>query len=430
MCCVPAAAERRNRISSSKVPRAAGRRRSCRASSAGSENGSGGATPVSWQLMHSCSAAGRPAGPGLVPAGAPGAAVGPPGAADGASATSLPRADNSSFEAPRAARLRRAAGDGRVVAGEALESSPRLAPERARIELREPPAGGVRDTEQRVLIRGEGRPPRQLSRDGLRLEPRERNPELGVRGLLRDGGVLAARTRSEGPGIGKALYREELTITRVRRLAREERREPRALARREPGAIALAIGAGPERKAVPHGPGRRPVTAGAVRRIHLGHLDLGGAGRRVGKHQLAQPELLLHVVELHGLDDAEAALRRAAVDGQDEAGVGPEKNHARIFRRRPLETAALEHEGVAAALRGRERRQQLLDAADILTPDERQQRCEVEASGPHGGRGERRARQQTQDTAQGARGGAYGPERIAGVTHFAEAVTPHGCWPL
>src|SRR5256885_17253844 len=30
-------------------------------------------------------------------------------------------------------------------------------------------------------------------------------------------------------------YREELTITRVRRLAREERREPRALARREPG---------------------------------------------------------------------------------------------------------------------------------------------------------------------------------------------------
>ena len=161
------------------------------------------------------------------------------------------------------------------------------------------------------------------------------------------------------------------------------------------------------------------MTAGAVRRIHLGHLDLGGAGRRVGKHELAQPELLLPVLELHRLDDAEAALRRAAVEGQDEAGVGPEKNHARILGAGPLETAALEHEGVAGALRGRERRQQLLDTADILTPDERQQRCEVEASGPHGGRGERRGSQQTQDAAQGARGGAYRPEPIAGVTHFA-----------
>src|SRR2546421_9524390 len=63
--------------------------------------------------------------------------------------------------------------------------------------------------------------------------------------------------------------------------------------------------------------------------------------------------------------------------------------------RRPPRSTLFPYTTLFRSLRGRERRQQPLDTADILTPDERQQRCEVEASGPHGGRGERRDRKST-----------------------------------
>src|SRR5256885_7375420 len=108
------------------------------------------------------------------------------------------------------------------------------------------------------------------------------------------------------------------------------------------------------------------VAAGTALRVDLGYHDLVGAPRPLGEQQLAQPELLAVVVELHGLHDPESALCRTAIERHDEARVRSEQDHPRILRAGTLQAAALEYQGVAVALRRRQRRDQLLDAADIL----------------------------------------------------------------
>ncbi len=109
------------------------------------------------------------------------------------------------------------------------------------------------------------------------------------------------------------------------------------------------------------------MAAGTALRVELGYHGPVRAHRPLGEQQLAQPELLAVVVELHGLHDPESALRRTAIESHDEARVRSEQDHARILRAGTLEAAALEFQGVAAALRRRQRRDQLLDAVDILT---------------------------------------------------------------
>jgi len=101
-------------------------------------------------------------------------------------------------------------------------------------------------------------------------------------------------------------------------------------------------------------------------RVELGYHDPVRADCPLGEQQLAQPELLAVVVELHGLHDPESALRRTAIESHDEARVRSEQDHARILRAGTLEAAALEHQGIAVALRCRQRSEQLLDTADVL----------------------------------------------------------------
>src|SRR6266403_4270610 len=190
---------------------------------------------------------------------------------------------------------------------------------------------------------------------------------LGVRWLCRYGGVLAERARAEGLRVGEALHAEQLAIAGVRRLQREERRQAGALPRRQLGAVALTVSARPEGECVPHGPRRRSVTAGTALRVDLGDHDLARARRPLREQQLAQPKLFAVVVELHRLHDLESALRRTAVESHDEARVRSEEDRPRILQAGTLQAAALEYQGIAIALHWRQRRNQLLDAADILT---------------------------------------------------------------
>src|SRR5205807_2363724 len=66
------------------------------------------------------------------------------------------------------------------VPGEALEAVPLSAPQRLGIEIGEPSAGVVRETEQGVSIEVESRLAYQLPRDRLRLQSAEVDGELGV----------------------------------------------------------------------------------------------------------------------------------------------------------------------------------------------------------------------------------------------------------
>ena len=208
--------------------------------------------------------------------------------------------------------------------------------------------------------------PYQLARDGLRLQPAEVNGQLGVRWLCGYARVLSQRAGTEGLRVGEALHVEQLTIARMRRLQREERRQAGALARRQRGTVALTVSARPQWKRVPHGPRRRSVAARTALRVDLGYHDLLGARRPLGEQQLTQPELLAGVVELHGLHGPEPPLCRTAIERHDEARVRSVEDHPRILRAGALQAAALEYQGVAVALRRRQRRDQLLDAADIL----------------------------------------------------------------
>jgi len=69
----------------------------------------------------------------------------------------------------RRLELRLPGVDRSAVAGEALEAGSLGAPQGVGIEIREPSAGVVSQTEQRVSIQLEPRLPYQLPRDGLRL---------------------------------------------------------------------------------------------------------------------------------------------------------------------------------------------------------------------------------------------------------------------
>jgi len=104
----------------------------------------------------------------------------------------------------------------------ALEGLPLGAPQRVGIEIREPPAGIVRETEQRVSIGVKSRLPHQLSCDGLRLQLAQIDCELGVRRLFRCAGVLTERARAEGLGVAKPARAEQVTIAWVGCLPREE----------------------------------------------------------------------------------------------------------------------------------------------------------------------------------------------------------------
>src|SRR4029077_3273938 len=113
--------------------------------------------------------------------------------------------------------------------------------------------------------------------------------------------------------------------------------EAGALAHRQTGAVALAVGARPERKGVPNRACRRAVAARAALGIELRDHHALRARRAICELQLAQAELLAGGVELHGLDRMVAALCGVAVEGDDKARVGAEENDARILQGRALQ---------------------------------------------------------------------------------------------
>src|SRR5207302_9935339 len=117
-----------------------------------------------------------------------------------------------------------------AVAGAGLEAGALGAAQARGIEIREPPAGGVGETEQCVSIEFESRLPYQLARDGLRLQPAEVNGKLGVRWLFGYARVLSQRAGTEGLPVGEALHVEQLTIPRMRRVQGEERLQAGSLA--------------------------------------------------------------------------------------------------------------------------------------------------------------------------------------------------------
>src|SRR2546422_10811493 len=105
------------------------------------------------------------------------------------------------------------------------------------------------------------------------------------------------------------------------------------------------------------------------------------------------------VIELHRFHDPESALRRAAIESHDEARVRSEDDRPRTVEAGTLQAAALEHQGVAVALRRRQRGNQLLNTADVLIPNQRLQRSEVEGSGLPGRSSKENAEEQVERTA-------------------------------
>ncbi len=193
----------------------------------------------------------------------------------------------------------------------------------------------------------------------------------------------------------------------MRGLLGHEGAEPGPLAGGESLAIAFAVGARPEREAVPHGVRRCAVTTRAALRIRLRYDDAHRPGRALGEQQLAQPELPGALVELHGLDAAKAALPGAAVEGEDEARVGPEENRPWILEACALEAAALEDERVAAALARGKRRDQLFDAADVTLRNQPLERGEIERRGGPCRREQDGGEQQLQGAGQCGEGRAH-----------------------
>jgi len=136
--------------------------------------------------------------------------------------------------------------------------------------------------------------------------------------------------------------------------------------------------------------GRGAVITFAVAKCDLGELLVAATEKGICAVRLGQFE-----------DELEAALRRVAVECDNEACVGTVENHARIDERCALKAAAVENQCIAGTEREGQRRNQLVNACGTALLQQRLERSEVKPRCRYGGSQERQDERQKANARQG-----------------------------